>query len=342
MTPPLSPQVEQDVVLTTIIDLRPEDQMATSPLPTSELFQKCTAAMPVGNLAAALKDSAAWKLAFPDAPPHPTIEHILVFVTPDETVMEEASAIAVTYNYQRCLHLSAPASEVAAAALLAPTFIERDAAAHLLALQAQQSSPVDFVFIDLRRHDERAMYGAVPPPSPAFSCPTLIRAQCWQNVSKHPAGLPNKRMKRILCLHSLSAGNRKSENSFLVEILAARLACWRAQLNAFRDACAGLPQLTTVLACAGGISGSVHIPVETFAFAVQKDDPEFEAMCHVPKPSKDQVVVMQCRSNRRAGWAAQLAVEQGAHIMCTSRDAVASLLRLSACCRCPRRESGLL
>lgn len=57
----------------------------------------------------------------------------------------------------------------------------------------------------------------------------------------------------------------------------------------------------------------MHIPVETFAFAVQKDDPEFEAMCHVPKPSKDQVVVMQCRSNRRAGWAAQLAVEQGAH-----------------------------
>jgi len=152
------------------------------------------------------------------------VGHLLVLVTQREEHLAQAQAAAAAANFHRCLCLTLPC--VWDAPRQPPRFINRDSCAYLLSLQQQQSAPQDFSFLDLRRHDERALYGGIP--------------------------------------------------------------------------------------------GAVHVPVETFVFAVQRDAAAFAAACHVPKPPPDELLILQCRSNRRSAWAARVAEEHGAQLACAA------------------------
>jgi rhodanese-related sulfurtransferase len=61
----------------------------------------------------------------------------------------------------------------------------------------------------------------------------------------------------------------------------------------------------------GHIQGTVHIPVDRLPSALALSPENFLAQYHFPKPSIDDLVVMSCRTNVRAAWAAALAQDAG-------------------------------
>ena len=61
----------------------------------------------------------------------------------------------------------------------------------------------------------------------------------------------------------------------------------------------------------GCIQGSVHVPVEQLANALQEPPATFEEVAGTPAWSKDDLLIFHSRESLRACWAAQLASERG-------------------------------
>ncbi len=60
-----------------------------------------------------------------------------------------------------------------------------------------------------------------------------------------------------------------------------------------------------------GGAGTVHVPTDQLPAALSMAPREWEAAYRCPKPGFEDWVVMQCRTNRRAAWAAQVAQDAG-------------------------------
>ncbi|XP_024369153.1 uncharacterized protein [Physcomitrium patens] len=61
----------------------------------------------------------------------------------------------------------------------------------------------------------------------------------------------------------------------------------------------------------GHIKGSLHIRVEEWPKALAKDLAAYEKQYHKPKFGTDDIIILHCRSSRRASWAAYLAQDAG-------------------------------
>ncbi|KAL0026441.1 hypothetical protein WJX79_010309 [Trebouxia sp. C0005] len=61
----------------------------------------------------------------------------------------------------------------------------------------------------------------------------------------------------------------------------------------------------------GSIPGTVHVPAHQLPMAFQMEPDSWEDTFHFPQPSNADWVIMQCRTNKRATWAAQLAADAG-------------------------------
>ena len=55
----------------------------------------------------------------------------------------------------------------------------------------------------------------------------------------------------------------------------------------------------------------MHVPTDQLPAALSMAPREWEAAYRCPKPGFEDWVVMQCRTNRRAAWAAQVAQDAG-------------------------------
>ena len=58
-------------------------------------------------------------------------------------------------------------------------------------------------------------------------------------------------------------------------------------------------------------AGTVHVPADQLPAALKMAPRDWETAYRSPKPSLDDWLVMQCRTNKRASWAAQIAQDQG-------------------------------
>ena len=58
-------------------------------------------------------------------------------------------------------------------------------------------------------------------------------------------------------------------------------------------------------------AGTVHVPADQLPAALKMAPRDWELAYRSPKPSLDDWLVMQCRDNKRATWAAQIAQDQG-------------------------------
>lgn len=59
------------------------------------------------------------------------------------------------------------------------------------------------------------------------------------------------------------------------------------------------------------MAGTVHVPAHQLPMAFQMEPDSWEDTFHFPQPSNADWVIMQCRTNKRATWAAQLAADAG-------------------------------
>lgn len=58
-------------------------------------------------------------------------------------------------------------------------------------------------------------------------------------------------------------------------------------------------------------TGSVHVPVDQLAAALQLSPSQWEAAYHCHKPDPEDYLILQSRTNGRAAWAAQIAYDHG-------------------------------
>uniref|UniRef100_A0A7S1X2T5 Rhodanese domain-containing protein n=1 Tax=Tetraselmis chuii TaxID=63592 RepID=A0A7S1X2T5_9CHLO len=177
--------VESDPFPHTIVDIRPTG--AKDPLP--DCLKESTA-IPVRELEAALTPRKGnWQEAVGSEPPSP--ESTLVFVGDSQQDVKEAAVIAAACGYQKCLLFGGDFSDFDMDASLAPKkMLSRDATAALLGLVGPAGVCVDACVLDLRRHDERALYGCIPGTKhlPVDQIPAAMEMEdeAWKKVYGFP------------------------------------------------------------------------------------------------------------------------------------------------------------
>jgi len=154
---PLRSQVESDPFPHTIIAV-----CASWPPPVLPSCLEGATHIPVKNLEAALAPrTGTWKELVGSDPPSP--DSTLVFVGQFATEVKEAAVVAAACGYQRCLLFDGKCAEFEDRAGHAPKkMLSRDATAALLGLTGPAGVRADAFVLDLRRHDERALYGSIP------------------------------------------------------------------------------------------------------------------------------------------------------------------------------------
>mmetsp|Transcript_23191 Transcript_23191/g.64393 ORF Transcript_23191/g.64393 Transcript_23191/m.64393 type:complete len:331 (+) Transcript_23191:122-1114(+) len=111
--------------------------------------------------AALLPHKGDWAVRFGSAPP-PMDTALVVIGDTSEAMFEAAMAVAAC-GYQRCLYLSCGLEAYKAEARKAAErkFLSRDATAALLGVGGGAAADVKAAVLDLRRHDERTLYGYI-------------------------------------------------------------------------------------------------------------------------------------------------------------------------------------
>mmetsp|Transcript_16800 Transcript_16800/g.47376 ORF Transcript_16800/g.47376 Transcript_16800/m.47376 type:complete len:358 (+) Transcript_16800:2-1075(+) len=219
--------LELDPVPHLVVDVRSREEVQSRPLPGGSGPAGRVVHLPEDALHSALAlRPRQWPAELPQPPPRRA--DLLVFVSSCPRQTRRCAAYAASLGYGRACYLDAPLEELGAeAAGGAPAaegggcrFLNRDAVALLMG-HTQGGKHPRAALLDLRRHDERAMFGA--------------------------------------------------------------------------------------------IEGSVHLPVDQLPKALQLGLREWERTYRFPKPGVEEgsVTILQCRTNKRARWAAQLCAEAG-------------------------------
>eukprot|EP00891_Asterochloris_glomerata_P002846 jgi/Astpho2/2846/fgenesh1_pg.00050_%23_109_t len=224
--------VETDPILHYVIDIRSSEQRSGQPLPQD---LQDALHIPGDKLQQVLSSKAAWSsyLKAPsetpatDPQPYPSLEHLLVFVGSSDEEMQAAAATAADLGFNRSMVLKGGLGAYSSAARKQADlcFLNRDALAALLGHVDIDTPVKDIAVIDLRRSDERSLYGSIP----------------------------------------------------------------------------GNP----------GCIGTSHVPADQLPAALNMSSEEFEEAYSFPKPGSSDWLVMQCRTNRRSAWAAQVASDAG-------------------------------
>lgn len=78
-------------------------------------------------------------------------------------------------------------------------------------------------------------------------------------------------------------------------------------------------------------AGTVHVPTDQLPAALNMAPREWEAAYRCAKPGPEEWLVMQCRTNRRAAWAAQVAQDAGWPRVLVYRQVGVTLLSIEPC-----------
>ncbi|BDA48044.1 probable thiosulfate:glutathione sulfurtransferase at C-terminar half [Coccomyxa sp. Obi] len=154
--------VETDPIPHVIVDVRKPEDLSFNPLPED---LKAAVHIPAEEVEQALSRSAAgWRARAPSAPV-PARDWLLVFVGDDADEMRAAAAGAATAGFERGAVLEGGLQAYGQAALQQANlkYIGRDGLALALGLLGERATRLDGVrVLDIRRHDERSLYGSIP------------------------------------------------------------------------------------------------------------------------------------------------------------------------------------
>ncbi|KAK9829026.1 hypothetical protein WJX72_003487 [[Myrmecia] bisecta] len=201
--------VETDPVPHLVLDVRSEEEVQQSPLP--EELQSAVH-LPEAELGSAL---ASWPERL-STKPAPTKDVLLVFVADKAEAMQAAAASAAAKRFEHILVLEGglTAFSKAAHAQVDLNFINRDALAVLLGLAGPLSRRVPVRVLDIRRHDERALYGSIPGTLhvPASQLPSALQMSSDQFQQTYHFPKPS------------------AEDCVVMQCRTNRRAAWAAQL----------------------------------------------------------------------------------------------------------------
>lgn len=108
------------------------------------------------------------------------------------------------------------------------------------------------------------------------------------------------------------------------------------------DKCTSLLLHSVTAACTVAAAVAVCRVVDEMPAALQLSGAEWAERYRFPKPGAGAPVVLQCRTQRRASWAAQLAADAGLHNVLVYKQ-VTQFGQGRASCLCqPRSMSGCL
>ncbi|KAK9843460.1 hypothetical protein WJX81_004052 [Elliptochloris bilobata] len=154
--------VETNPVPHYVVDVRAAKAAEQAPLPGD---LQTALRLPAGEVGSVLASrGAAWPARFPDSPA-PARDWLLVFLADAEQEARGAAAEAAAAGFERGLFLEGglPAYGHAAHAQADLRYIGRDALAVLLGLAGDGAPRCEAACVlDVRRSDERALYGSIP------------------------------------------------------------------------------------------------------------------------------------------------------------------------------------
>ena len=171
------------------------------------------------------------------------------------------------------------------------TYINRNAVACLLGLADHPVKAKKALVLDLRRPDERTLYGTIhgewrDVASSAF--PPHV-----QIITLHMSEMYYSGQRQ----HNANIGRFKHTTSSSLQASRSHFAIcgWRRK----HLKCKELPP------------GTVHVPTDEVASALSASGRQWKERYRCDKPGHSDPIVMQCRTNRRAAWAAQIAQDAG-------------------------------
>jgi rhodanese-related sulfurtransferase len=269
-----------------VFDVRPAG--AAQPLP-SEL--RGSLQLPIELVKQALASTASWSDIFQGVP-YPASHFIMVFVGDTIEQQTRAAIVAASQGFQRTMTLAGalPGFSKGAAAQPHLQFLSRDAVALLLqsgtAGTFARSSYVPRTFvIDVRRTDERAMYGAIKG---TVNVPGTFRKYTLQNTGRCDGF--------CICCDAVSSGFL-----FIVK------QCVHQPLNAYSNR----PSRSFIAFQQRSHAASSLHAVDLLPSALAMSPEAFADRFRFPKPVPEDVIIMTCRTSTRSAWAAQLAQDAG-------------------------------
>lgn len=175
--------VETDPIPHLLIDVRTAEAIKDSPLPRELNLTALQIAL--DEIEAVLAGgSSSWPARLREKAAPPSRDYLLVFVGEGEEQPRAAAAAASSKGFNRTAilegGLEAFSSSVLSQANL--EYINRDAVAYLLGLLEEGAREPKALVIDLRRHDERSMYGKIPGTVhvPTDEIPSALRMSSRQ------------------------------------------------------------------------------------------------------------------------------------------------------------------
>lgn len=207
--------VKTDPIPHTVIDVR-DKHLAEQDILPSQLGN--VVPIPVNQIHHALQSPQSWSLYVKSAATYPGAEHTLVFVGDNEKAMVQAATQATKHGFARTATLAGglQALNSMESQKVEPKFINRDAVAGVLGHVDAGCPPQQAVVLDIRRHDERALYGSIPGTVhlPAHQLPAALQMapQAWQEAFHFP--------------------RPSSEDWVIMQCRTNKRAAWAAQLAA--------------------------------------------------------------------------------------------------------------
>jgi len=168
-----------------VIDVRDEREALRAPLPKT--FESAVN-VPDPELQRAL-GPGMWPARF--SCPAPDKDTLLVFLANTQREAERAAMAAGTWGYTKCCVLADGLSAVNLGDEEEPSFkwISRDALAVAIAPATDGVDPL-VTLLDVRRHDERTLYGSIPTslhvPVEQFAHALLLTPEDWARTYRFP------------------------------------------------------------------------------------------------------------------------------------------------------------
>ncbi|DBA76812.1 TPA: hypothetical protein ACH3X2_008831 [Trebouxia sp. C0005] len=187
--PALQLLVQTDPIPHIVVDIRDKHSTQQQPLPPQ--YDQALA-IPVNQIQHALQSAPAWSACTSNRLPYPEAEQTLVFIGESDKQMLQAATHAARHGFSRTATLTGgvQALQDANIQLAEKRFINRDAVAAVLGHVDAGCPPQEALVLDIRRHDERSMYGSIPGTVhvPAHQLPMAFQMEpdSWEDTFHFP------------------------------------------------------------------------------------------------------------------------------------------------------------
>lgn len=180
-----------------ILDLRDCDQIES-------MLHGVVVKLSPDDVPAALTDDCKWSDASKGCA-RPSPHHALIFISEVKEKLHAATAVATLHGYQTCFTVMAKRPlQKSLGDPPEPRLISSDALAHLMNIRGASGDPKPPVLVDVRRHDERTLFGCISGSVHVPAEDLAVSLQSAHDMFEQIARTPAWVKEDVIVFHSRS------------------------------------------------------------------------------------------------------------------------------------------